>query len=88
MLFCGMSVSFLARQPNKQRDFPIWKAITFLCNLYTFGLEVLEFCHSVLWQNYYACGVVLSLGDEVLSLYDEVCCLRVEFPSRCVEVIF
>ena len=57
-------------------------------NLYSFGLEILEFCHSVLWQNYYACGVVLSLGDEVLSLYDEVCCLRVEFPSRCVEVIF
>ena len=35
----------------------VWKAITFLCNLYYLGLEVLldvlEFRHSVLWQNYY-----------------------------------
>ena len=31
----------------------LWKAITFLCNLYSFGLEVLS------------CGVFLSLCGEI-----------------------
>ena len=36
------------------------KAITFLCHLYSFGLQALS------------CGVVLSLCGEVLSLFDEI----------------
>ena len=35
-------------------DLNLWKAITFLCNLYSFGLEVLS-----------CCGEVLSLFDEI-----------------------
>ena len=38
----------------------VWKAITFVSILYSFGLEVLS------------CGVVLSLCGEVWSLCDEV----------------
>ena len=47
--------------------FILWKAITFLSILYSFGLEVLS-CAVVLALS----GMVLSLCGEFLSLCDEV----------------
>ena len=53
-----------------------------------FCLDVLEFCHSVPWQHYYAvwlCHNVTTFNGYVLCFHHDV--LRSQFFSRAVLII-
>ena len=63
-------------RPKLSKLHYLWKAISFLYNLYSFGLEVLSCC------------VVWSLCSQILSLCNEVWWLRVVFPSWCDKAFF